>query len=177
MSVAAVDTSLAAPIAVRPAGLADRALLRDILQKSYPVLMARSYPRGLLGSVMPILTTPNDRLLTAGTFFIAYSGDRPVGCGGWSPERPGGNGEREEGLAHIRHFATIAEAVGSGVGRALYNRCELEADVLGYSEFEVFSSLNAEGFYQALGFQGVAQIDLPFPGGVTFPSVRMRRVL
>jgi N-acetylglutamate synthase-like GNAT family acetyltransferase len=66
---------------------------------------------------------------------------------------------------------------GHGVGRALYGQCEQVARAAGIQHFECNASLNAEGFYGALGFELVRQIDAPMGPGLTFPSLLMTRAL
>lgn len=45
----------------------------------------------------------------------------------------------------------------------------------GVRTFEYYASLNALGFYEALGFRVVQPINVPMPGSLVFPSVLMRR--
>ena len=50
-------------------------------------------------------------------------------------------------------MAVHPEWTGRGIGRLLYRHCERAARERGARRFEVFSSLNAERFYRALGFE------------------------
>ena len=78
-------------------------------------------------------------------------------------------------LAHIRLFATRPEWLGRGIGRQLYGRCEEEARSSGVRRFECQASLNAEGFYAALGFRSVGRIEVRVGPGPLLPSVLMER--
>src|SRR5690606_24691807 len=113
-------------------------------------------------------------LLGSGTFYLA---ELPtgflVGCGGWTLERPGA-GTVEPQLGHLRHFAVHPEWTWRGIGRAIYATCERAARVAGVSAFECYSSLNAEKFYQALGFNRIRERDLVLQPHVALRAVWMR---
>jgi GNAT superfamily N-acetyltransferase len=159
---------------VRTATPDDAPAVAGILEASYPELLAPAYLPELLARALPLLTKANPRLLASGTYHVAETADRvAVGCGGWSPDRPG-TGELSPGLAHIRHFATRADCVGQGIGRAIYARCEAQARAAGFEAFEVYSSFGAERFYVSVGFVTVGRIDLALGGNIMFPGVLMR---
>ena len=161
-------------VSIRAAGPADEAAVRAVLEDSYPALMAPAYAPELLARALPLILRPHPRLLAAGTYFLAEEADQPVGCGGWSLERPGED-EAEPGLAHIRHFAVRTGWNGRGVGRALYERCDREARAAGAVRLEVQSSLNGEPFYAALGFVRIGPIDVAMGPDLDFPSILMVR--
>mgnify|MGYP006188362113 CR=1 FL=1 len=161
--------------AVRVAGAADEAAVARVLRDSYPALMAAAYPPELLERALPAITRPHPRLLASGAYYLCEAEGEPVGCGGWSFERPDSR-ETEPGVAHIRHFATRAGWAGRGVGRALYRRCEEEARAAGVRTFECQSSLNGERFYAAMGFVRIRPVAFAM-GPVAFPGILMRRSL
>jgi N-acetylglutamate synthase-like GNAT family acetyltransferase len=99
-----------------------------------------------------------------------------VGCGGWTREQPG-DGITKEGIGHIRHFATHPEWIRRGIGRAIYQRCEADARKAGITRFECYSSLNAEVFYSALGFERIRPVDLEMTANVLLTSLLMHRRL
>jgi predicted N-acetyltransferase YhbS len=153
----------------------DAPAVRALLEASYPVLMQEGYDPTTLSDALPLMTIPNAELLSSGTFYLAkLENGFAVGCGGWSRERPG-KGDIEEGLGHIRHFATHPNWAGRGIGRSIYTVCALEARSSGVSAFECFSSLNAEAFYAALGFRVVRQINVEMAPNVSFPTILMQR--
>src|ERR1043165_1946892 len=138
--------------AVRVASLADDAGVTALLQASYPLLMKPAYDAAMLVPALELMTRANPALLSSGTYYVAQSQEGMlVGCGGWTREQPG-DGITNEGIGHIRHFATHPEWVRRGIGRAIYRRCEADARKAGITRFECYSSLNAELFYSALGF-------------------------
>jgi GNAT superfamily N-acetyltransferase len=153
------------------------AAVTSVLMASYPTLMATSYNAELLRLATPIITRANQRLLASGTYHVAEEGDGAIiGCGGWTPERPG-TAEKQPGVGHVRHFATIPDRAGQGIGRMIYACCETQARAAGVAVIECYASLNAERFYASLGFAVVGLVGIPLGDGVTFPSVLMRRLI
>jgi len=161
--------------AIRVSTPVDEASVNELLQASYPALMSTTYDAAILANALPLFTKANPSLLSAGTYYLAESTDLGVvGCGGWTRERPG-TGEIVPALGHIRHFGTHASWTGRGVGRSIYALCEADARSAGIQRFECYSSLNAQGFYAALGFSPVREIEVNLSPSVTIPGVFMVR--
>lgn len=153
----------------------DELPVSGVLAASYPALMRPSYDAEVLAAALPLMTRANSSLLAAGTFYVAEVADGSLaGCGGWSLQRPENN-EVEAGLAHLRHFASHADWLGRGIGRAIYARCEDAAGRRGVRRLQCYASLNAEGFYAALGFVSVGEIAVAMGAGLTLPSILMKR--
>ena len=156
---------------------ADAAAVDALLAASYPVLMSPGYDAAVLAAALPHMTQSSPTLLSSGTYYLAtaVTGD-VVGAGGWTRERPG-SGEVVPELGHVRHFATHPDWTGRGVGRAIYARCAEAARTAGVKRFECYASLNAEGFYTALGFTLLRHIEVPMGPVTTFPGALMMRSL
>jgi len=106
-------------------------------------------------------------------YFVAEDAQhRIIGCGGWTPERPG-QGEVQHHIGHIRHFATHPDWIRQGVGRALMTRSKDTARQHAITRFECYSSLSAQDFYAASGFQALRHIDVPLSEACLFPSILM----
>lgn len=162
------------PLLIRAAHSQDSQAVEEVLAASYPVLMLGAYGADLLAAVLPVMTKAHPRLLGSGTYFLAEADGRPVGCGGWSLAAPGVT-ETEPGVAHIRHFATVSDWIGRGIGRAIYDRCEIQARAAGVELFVCYSSLNGEAFYSALGFARSDLIQVSMGPHLSFPGIRMTR--
>jgi N-acetylglutamate synthase-like GNAT family acetyltransferase len=162
---------------IRPATLADEAGVSSLLRQTYPILMKSAYDAGILRPALELMTQARPELLDSGTYYVAESFEGLiVGCGGWTKENPGrGKGEIVKGVGHIRHFGTHPEWTGRGVARAIYSRCEVDARNAGVSRLDCYSSLNAEGFYSAMGFERIGQIEIHMGNDLVFPSVHMTR--
>lgn len=162
---------------VRVARPEDAAAVEELLQASYPRLMASSYDQESLAPALKLMTKANPSLLGSRTYYVA---DLPtglvIGCGGWTLERPGTR-TVEPHLGHIRHFATHPDWIRRGVGRAIYRLCESAARSAGVIAFECYSSLNAEKFYSAFGFESIREINVELQSGVVLRAVLMRREL
>jgi N-acetylglutamate synthase-like GNAT family acetyltransferase len=155
----------------------DAEAVAAVLGPSYRELWAEAYPAELLERALPTTTRANPELLESGRYYLveATTGE-PAGCGGWSAHPPGA-AEPDPRRGHIRHFATHPAWLRRGVGRMLYERCEVDARAAGFTVFEAYASLNGEAFYAALGFRRVERIETPMPGGVRFPAIRMERAI
>ena len=147
-----------------------------LLVASYTNLLAASYDGATLGRTLPYMTRANPGLLASGTYYVAETEPGNLaGCGGWTTAAPG-SGEVVESEAHIRHFATHPDWVGRRVGASLLARCASDARSIGIDTLHCFSTLNAEPFYRACGFQTIRHIDVPM-GPNLFQAVLMRRRL
>jgi N-acetylglutamate synthase-like GNAT family acetyltransferase len=160
---------------IRAATLEDEPAVNALLEASYPILMQEEYDQHLLSAALPAMTRANPELLRSRTYYVAETRSRKVvGCGGWTRERPG-TGDVEDGLGHIRHFASHPDWIGRGIGRLIYEACERQARSGSVTRFECCSSLNAEGFYARLGFETVRRIEIELGPHLTLPSILMRR--
>jgi len=162
---------------IRTARSSDSDTVTALLIASYSRLLAAHYGSDALNGALPYMTKVNPTLLSSGTYYVAeMEPDNIVGCGGWSIARPG-SGEIVEGEAHIRHLATHPEWVRQRVGTSLLARCFTDARVRGIHKLNCFSSLNAEGFYRATGFETIGPINVAMTQNVTLPGTLMSREL
>jgi len=131
-------------------------------------LGAGAYGRGALEAWARLGWQYRHQLLRdPGAFFVAASGERVVGVGGWSPDSLG------QADAWLRYVFVHPDWAGRGVGRMLAEAAEAAARAEGKSRFQVWSSLNAAGFYEALGYRRVRQGRLPVTGTVEMGYVLM----
>ena len=162
-------------IALRPTTIDDAEPISALFTASYPVLMTTAYPADLLQDILPVITQTNPTLLSSGTFYMVENDQgQAIGCGGWTRERPGSS-ETIPGLSHIRHFATHPDWIGQGIGTAIYKCCEKNARLANTHTFECYSSLNAQAFYESLGFIAQEKFSVPMGPELQFPSIRMYR--
>ena len=71
----------------------------------------------------------------------------------------------------------LVTGAGRGIGRAIFHLCETAARSTGVPILECYSSLNAEGFYAALGFESVRMIQIDLGRNVVLPAILMRRTI
>lgn len=161
---------------IRITRASDSDAVSGLLLASYSRLLADRYSRDLLEIALPFMTRANAMLLPSGTYYVAESkAGTIVGCGGWSRGRPG-SGETVQGEGYVRHFATHPESLGQGIGRSLLGRCFMDAQPL-IRTLNCFSTLNAEPFYRACGFETIGPIDVPMGSTLKFPAIFMKREL
>ena len=164
-------------LSIRPSTAEDQQSVTRILQHAYGNLLKTAYEPALLTAALQSMGRANPALLVSGAYFIAeWEGRTPVGCGGWSRQRPGTN-EVKDGLAHLRHFATHGDWAGHGIGGEIYAECEVQALTAGIEAFECYSTLNAERFYRSLGFETIEPITIRLGKATDFPCLRMRRTI
>lgn len=161
---------------IRIASVADLDATGALLVASYSSLLASHYDHDLLRRALPLITRANPTLLASGTYYVAEIAGELVGCGGWTIANPE-NGEIIDGETHLRHFATHPEWARQGVGTSLLSRCFRDAESCSIRHLHCFSTLNAERFYQASGFETVKNIDVPVEPGLTLPGILMGREL
>jgi GNAT superfamily N-acetyltransferase len=158
---------------IRIANPTDSEAVSALLVASYSSLLAAYYDSNLLASALPHFTKANPTLLAGGTYYVAETeAGNLVACGGWTAAMPG-SGEITEGEAHIRHFATHPEWTRKGIGSALLTRCISDARELGIRRLHCCSTLNAERFYWAAGFNTIGPIDVELGPNQTFPGLLM----
>ena len=157
---------------IRTANPNDALAVSQLLQRAYPVLMAPFYDATALAAALPAMTEANPDLLASGTYYVAETAGRILGCGGWTFEQPGSR-QIQKGLAHLRHFATDPTMGRQGIGRAIFRRCATTAAERGATRFQAFAGLNAEPFYESLGFKRLQMIDMPIGPTAKLPTVIM----
>lgn len=162
-------------IVFRIASPLDADAVSILLKTSYSYLLTNSYESDMLERAFPYMDHANSKLLASGTYYVAeLEPGVCVGCGGWTSEEPG-TIEAVEGEAHIRHFAVHPDWTKRRIGTALLNRCIADAKSIGIHKLHCISTLNAEAFYRASGFQTIGLVDVQMAPTIAFPAVLMWR--
>jgi GNAT superfamily N-acetyltransferase len=99
------------------------------------------YPESWLDGWRGVLTVGPDFIVTHPTY-VAVLDERPVGF-----YALGLKGDRLE----LLHLWVLPEAMGQGVGRALFTHALEHTKELGFRTLEIESDPNAEGFYLRMG--------------------------
>jgi GNAT superfamily N-acetyltransferase len=108
-------------------------------------------------------------LLGEGGFWVAEQDQRLLGVGGWSPDSV------EADLAWIRYLFVHPEATRRGIGRRLVERAERAAYAADRWRLRVWSSLNAVGFYRAVGFLPERRARWPVRSAIELDYVLMAK--
>jgi putative acetyltransferase len=99
-------------------------------------------------------------LLGQGGFWVAEQDARILGVGGWSPDG------LEPDVAWLRYLFVHPEAARRGIGRRLVEQAESAAQAAGRPRLHVWASLNALGFYRALGYRSKRRALWPVQAGI-----------
>ncbi len=138
-----------------------------------------------IGSVFGV----DHQLIADRTYFVAESGDRVVGCGGWSKRktlfgasvysesRDSNLLDPETDAAKIRAFFIHPDASRQGIGRAILDRCETEAMANGFRKAEMMATLPGVPLYEACGYGKGESVAVPVGDGVDIRCIRMYKDL
>jgi GNAT superfamily N-acetyltransferase len=166
----------------------DRAALQALIARSARELGAGDYrPEQIEGALQGAFGV-DSQLIEDGTYFVVEEAGQLVGCGGWSYRRTlfGGDAHAARDAqpldpavdaAKIRAFFVDPSHARRGIGRALLERCELEARTSGFRRFELMGTLPGVRLYRALGYQGDAQVSYPVAPGISIEFVPMIKTI
>ena len=160
-------TGVPEEIVVRPAADADLDTIAAVQEAAILALGAGAYARDQLEAWARVGIETRHCLLGQGSFFIAQIHREIVGVGGWSPD----SGDRS--AAWIRYVFVRPDAVRKGIGRQVMVAVEASASAAGRSVLHVWSSLNAVGFYQALGYRRRRAVRVPLGRGMEMSGMHM----
>lgn len=175
-------------IRLRTAVSGDVDELTALIRQSVLELSAGDYSGEQLSSALEHLFGVDTRLIEDGTYFVAESEGRAVGCGGWSRRRTLFGGDQyadrsDDRLdprtepARIRAFFVHPGWARRGVARLLLAECERAARREGFRRLELAATLTGIPFYEREGFTIRERQEVTLPGGVSFPLARMTREL
>ena len=164
-------------LTIKTATLADLSVVEELLRKSYPVLLKPDYKPSVLTMALPMITKANPRLLRSASYYIVRDSEGvAVGVGDWTWISPMGGAGRND-LAHVRHVATDHRRTRQGIGRKLMSHIYQRAYDAGARRMDCVSTVTAEPFYAAMGFQRIGGVELSLAPGIRFPATQMHIVL
>lgn len=162
---------------IRPSTEEDSAEIDNLLITSYTELMKNHYSPNILHPALVLIAKSRPELLSSGTYFVATTNsEKIIGCGGWTKYSPDTK-ETQSNIGHVRHFAIHPNYTKQGIGRKIFENCQTQAQKNSISEFECYSSLNAENFYKSLGFKTISTTEIPLSPDVIFPCLFMKKYL
>ena len=173
---------------LRKAALEDRPAIQRLIELSARGLSREEYSDRQIEAAIQSVFGVDSELIRDGTYFVAEAEKLLVGCGGWSRRRTlfGGDqfGERESTeldpafeAARIRAFFIHPGWARRGVGRAILERCEMEARESGFRSLELMATLPGLKFYGALGYVGSERFTYALDEDTSIDFVPMRKVL
>ena len=169
---------------IRLAREADIPALDVLIPVSVRVLQAPFYSSAQMEAALGPVFGVDRQLIADGTYFVAEHLGRVVGCGGWSRRSSvfGGDGARAapdlaldpaHDPARIRAFVVDPDWARRGMGRAILAACESAICAAGFRDAVLVATLAGEPLYAAFGYAVAERYEVPLPGGLTLPVVRM----
>ena len=173
---------------IRRATLADRAALEQLIAESARGLSRGDYTEAQVEAALASVFGVDTDLIHDGTYYVAESEGSAVGCGGWSKRRTLFGGDRfaarDSGYldparepAKIRAFFVHPGWARRGVGGAILETCEREAESHGVRSLELMATLPGVPFYAARGYEGAGRVSYEIADGVCIEFVPMRKDL
>jgi GNAT superfamily N-acetyltransferase len=173
---------------IRKATLADRPSITELIKDSARGLSRVDYSDPQIEGAIATVFGVDTNLIIDGTYFVAESGGRLIGCGGWSKRktlfggdqyssRDAGELDPETDPAKIRAFFIHPDHARQGIARAILETCEAEAGASGFRTLELMSTLPGVKLYRACGYKGDERVELEVGEGLTIGLVPMRKEL
>jgi GNAT superfamily N-acetyltransferase len=160
--------------------------LESLIPLSVRALQAAYYSTTQMEAALGGVFGVDRQLIRDGTYFVVEAGTTVVGCGGWSKRQSlcGSDRDRVEpdpevdprrDAARVRAFFVHPQWARRGIGRCIMVRCEHDITLAGFSRAEVVATLAGEPLYASFGYITVERYELPLPGGLRLPVVRMSK--
>lgn len=172
---------------IRNARLDDRPAIGVLIAESARGLSRDDYTDRQIESALETGVFGVDTaLIEDGTYFVAETNGRLIGCGGWSRRRTLFGGDRfverhseeldpRSEAARIRAFFVHPEWSRRGIGKAILERCESDARAAGFHSLEMMSTLPGRKLYEALGYVVGERLTFEMDDGVPIELVRMSK--
>lgn len=174
---------------IRLARPEDVPVLRPLIERSVRVLQRDDYSTEQLDLALGTAYGVDTQLIADRTYYVVEAEAASVrrvivACGGWSkrktlygsdhgPNRDSGLLDPARDAAKIRAFFVDPDWARRGLGTRMLEQCESAAYAEGFRRFEMGATLTGVAMYAARGYQEAERIEVPLPGGLTLPVVRM----
>ena len=173
---------------IRRATLDDREAIETLIVESARSLSRKDYSRQQIEAAIRTVFGVDTNLILDGTYFVADSSGRLIGCGGWSKRKTlfGGDRyairdsselDRASEPAKIRAFFVHPEYARRGISRAILSMCESEARSSGFRSVELMATLPGLKLYRACGYKEDVPLKYEIEAGVKIEFVPMRKWL
>jgi GNAT superfamily N-acetyltransferase len=165
----------------------DLPALHNLIDASVRILQAGDYTpaqmEGALGTVLGVDT----QLIRDRTYYIAETTDEPAriaGCGGWSPRKTLSGADRSPNrepdlldphtdAAKVRAIFVHPDFARQGLGSLILATVEDAARQVGFTRFEMGSTLTGVPLYRLKGYVEVEHIAVPLANGESLSIVKM----
>ena len=138
---------------IRPYSKEDLPQIYTIIEKNLREVNSLVYPLSVIEFMIQRYyeVVTKDIFQTFSRFFVIEneSNQELLGCAGWKPA------DNDSEAAYLSSMFVIVEKHGTGLGRALISAIVEDVKLANYSKIVCAASLNAVGFYEALGFNKI----------------------
>jgi GNAT superfamily N-acetyltransferase len=173
---------------IRKATLDDRTAIEKLIAESARGLSLEDYSERQIEAAVRTVFGVDTSLILDGTYFVAESNGRLIGCGGWSRRRTLFGGDQyadrdaspldpQSEPARIRAFFVHPRYARQGIARAILSVCEREASAYGFRSLELMATLPGLKLYEACGYVGVERVTYEIEDGLHIEFVPMRKRL
>jgi GNAT superfamily N-acetyltransferase len=167
--------------------------LRKLIALSVRVLQREDYSAEQIEAALGTALGVDTQLIADRTYYaaeaaLALGQKMIVACGGWSrrktlygsdhgPYRESALLDPREDAAKIRAFFVHPEWIRMGIATKILEVCEEVAMAEGFRRFEMGATLTGVPMYLARGYAEMERIEVPLPGGLKLPVVRMGKTV
>ncbi len=171
---------------LRTATLDDRPAIQSLIERSSRALCVGEYDTKVVEAALQGAFGVDSELIRDGTYFVVETGDKIVGCGGWSMRATkfGGDahGDRDSSklnpttdAAKIRAFFVDPAHTRKGIAAGILDHCEAKAQEHGFQRLELTATLPGVPFYRARGYIAGQPEHHEIAPGVSIEFLPMRR--
>ena len=171
---------------IRKATLDDRSAIEELIAESARGLSREDYSDEQIEAAIATVFGVDTTLIIDGTYFVAESEGRLIGCGGWSKRKTLFGGDQyvardaaeldsRTDAAKVRAFFIHPDSARKGIGRAILATCEAAAEAHGFCSVELMATLPGVRLYAACGYEGNERVELELRDGVKLGLVPMRK--
>jgi GNAT superfamily N-acetyltransferase len=164
----------------------DVPILRELIDASVRGLQTQDYTPAQIEGALKTVFGVDSQLIADGTYIVAESESKIVGCGGWSKRKTLFGSDhwsgREDVLldpvcdaAKIRAFFIHPEWARRGVGGMILKACEDAARAAGFKRYEMGATLTGAKLFGVKGYLAVRPISIPLANGEVLPVIHMEK--
>jgi GNAT superfamily N-acetyltransferase len=164
----------------------DVPVLRQLIDASVRGLQTEDYTPAQIDGALKTVFGVDSQLIADGTYIVAESQSKIVGCGGWSKRKTLYGSDqwtgREDSLldplreaARIRAFFIHPEWARRGVGGLILKACEDAARAAGFTRYEMGATLTGAKLFGVKGYVAVRPISIPLVNGEALPVIHMEK--
>ena len=174
-------------LAIRTATAADIPVLRRLMDRAIPALLAPYLPAEGIAASFELMGL-DTQLIADRTYLVVTAEGEVAGCGGWSRRATLYGGDHTAGrdaalldpavdAARVRAMYTDPEFTRRGIGRLILATCEAAAAAEGFGACELAATLAGEPLYLACGYRPIERVAAQTSTGYAVPLVRMGKTL